>query len=167
MRRSVDIAQQDFIAVASAKLELGKIGIVGTGGTGSYILDLVAKTPVKEIHIFDGDIMLNHNAFRSPGAPSVEELREKPLKAEYFKKLYSKMRRGIVAHPGYVTEENVQELKQLDFVFLSMDGGTAKQFIVQKLQEWGVPFIDVGMGLELVKGAIGGILTVTTSTKVR
>ena len=62
-------------------------------------------------------------------------------------------------------KQNVQELKQLDFVFLSMDGGSAKQFIVQKLQEWGVSFIDVGMGLELVKGAIGGILTVTTSTK--
>ena len=153
------------IAVATAKLELGKIGIVGIGGSGSYILDLVAKTPVKEIHVFDGDVMLNHNAFRSPGAPSVEELREKPLKAEYFQKLYSKMRRGIVAHPGYITEANVGELKQLDFVFLSMDGGPAKQFIIQKLQEWGVLFIDVGMGLELVKGAIGGILTVTTSTK--
>jgi hypothetical protein len=153
------------IAVASAKLELGKIGIVGTGGTGSYILDLVVKTPVKEIHLFDGDIMLNHNGFRSPGAPSVEELREKPSKVVYFQRLYSKMRRGIVAHPDYVTEANVQELKQLDFVFLSMDGGPAKQFIVQKLQEWGVPFIDVGMGLELVNGAIGGILTVTASTK--
>lgn len=153
------------IAVASAKLELGRIGIVGIGGTGSYILDLVAKTPVKEIHLFDGDIMLNHNAFRSPGAPSVEDLREKPPKAEYFQKLYSKMRRGIVAHPGYVTEANVQELKQLDFVFLSMDGGPAKQFIVQRLQEWGVPFIDVGMGLELVNGAINGIITVTASTK--
>ena len=120
---------------------------------------------MKEIHLFDGDIMLNHNAFRSPGAPSVEELREKPPKAEYFQKLYSKMRRGIVAHPGYVTEANVQELKQLDFVFLSMDGGPAKHFIVQRLQEWGMPFIDVGMGLELVNGAINGIITVTASTK--
>jgi predicted ThiF/HesA family dinucleotide-utilizing enzyme len=153
------------IAMATAKLEVGKVGIIGVGGSGSYILDLLAKTPVKEIHIFDGDIMLNHNAFRSPGAPSVEELREKPLKAEYFQKLYSKMRRAIIAHPGYVTEENVSELKQLDFVFLSMDGGPAKQFIIQKLQEWAVPFIDVGMGLELIKEAIGGILTVTVSTK--
>ena len=152
------------ISVASAKLEIGKIGIVGNGGTGSYILDLVAKTQVKEIHLFDGDIMLNHNAFRSPGAPSVEELREKPPKAEYFQKLYSKMRRGIIAHPSYITEANVEELKQLDFVFLSMDGGPAKQLVLQKLQEWGVPFVDVGMGLELVKGSIGGILTVTTST---
>ncbi len=153
------------IAVASAKLEIGKIGLVGTGGTGSYILDLVVKTPVKEIHLFDGDMMLNHNAFRSPSAPSVEELREKLAKVEYFRRLYSKMRRGIIAHPYCVTEGNVHELKQLDFVFLSMDGGPAKQFIIQKLQEWDIPFIDVGMGLELVKGAIGGILAVTTSTK--
>lgn len=153
------------IAVASAKFELGKIGIVGVGGTGSYILDLVAKTPVQEIHLFDGDIMLNHNAFRSPGAPSVEELRGKPFKADYFQKIYSKMRRGIIAHPGYVTEANVQELKPLDFVFLSMDGGLSKQFIVHKLQEWGIPFIDVGMGLEFVNGGINGIITITASTK--
>jgi hypothetical protein len=155
------------IAVATAKLEQGKVGIVGVGGSGSYILDLVAKTPVKEIHLFDGDLMLNHNAFRSPGAPSVEELREKPLKAEYFQKLYSKMRRGIIVHSGYVTEENVAELRQLDFVFLSMDGGPAKLLIIHKLQEWNVPFVDVGMGLDLLKGAIGGILTVTASTKTK
>jgi len=153
------------IVVATAKLEQNKVGIVGAGGTGSYILDLLAKTPVKEIHLFDGDTMLNHNAFRSPGAPSVEELREKPLKADYFQKVYSRMRRGIIVHPGYVTAENIMELKQLDFVFLSMDGGPAKKFIIQKLQEWGIPFIDVGMGLELVKGAITGILTVTASTE--
>ena len=29
------------IAVATAKLEIGKVGIVGVGGSGSYILDLV------------------------------------------------------------------------------------------------------------------------------
>jgi biotin operon repressor len=153
------------IAAATAKLELAKVGIIGVGGSGSYILDLVAKTPVKEIHVFDGDVMLNHNAFRSPGAPSVEELRAKPFKAEYFQKLYSKMRRGVFAHTDFITEANVEELQKLDFVFLSMDGGSAKQFIIQKLQEWGVQFVDVGMGLELVKGAIGGILTVTASTK--
>jgi hypothetical protein len=40
------------------KLELGKIAIIGLGGTGSYVLDLAAKTPVKEIHLFDGDKFL-------------------------------------------------------------------------------------------------------------
>jgi len=33
-----------------------------------------------------------------------------------------------------------------------MDGGEVKKLIVQKLLEWGIPFIDVGMGLSLSKG---------------
>src|SRR5437588_3316216 len=40
------------ITMATQKLELSKVAIIGAGGTGSYVLDLVAKTPVKEIHLF-------------------------------------------------------------------------------------------------------------------
>ena len=58
------------IVAVTKKLALRKIAIVGLGGTGSYVLDLVAKTPVKEIHLYDGDTFYQHNAFRSPGAPS-------------------------------------------------------------------------------------------------
>ena len=53
------------------KLKQDRIAIVGLGGTGSYILDLTAKTPVGEIHLFDGDKFHNPNAFRSPGASIV------------------------------------------------------------------------------------------------
>src|SRR4051794_3660705 len=70
--------------MANSKLELGELAIVGLGGTGSYVLDLVAKTPVGEIHLFDDDVLLNHNAFRAPGAVSLDELRRQPLKVEYF-----------------------------------------------------------------------------------
>ncbi len=52
------------------KLEISRLAIVGMGGTGSYILDFIAKTPAKEIHLFDGDRYFQHNAFRSPGAAS-------------------------------------------------------------------------------------------------
>ena len=52
-----------------------RIAIVGLGGTGSHILDLVAKTPVAEIHLYDGDVFLNHNAFRAPGAADISDLR--------------------------------------------------------------------------------------------
>src|SRR5262249_18693651 len=73
------------INAVTRKLELGKLAIVGLGGTGSYVLDLVTKTPVREIHLFDGDLFLQHNAFRSPGAPSINELRERPSKVSYLK----------------------------------------------------------------------------------
>lgn len=152
------------IGVVTKKLELGKIAIVGLGGTGSYVLDLVAKTPVKEIHLFDGDMFLQHNAFRSPGAPSIEDLKAKPRKSTYLKNLYSKMHRGIVDHPSYVDAGNAESLQKMDFVFLCLDRGPAKKVIVERLVEFGLPFVDVGMGVNMTDDSLGGILRVTTST---
>ena len=108
-------------------MALEKIAIVGLGGTGSYVLDLVAKTPVREIHAYDGDTFYQHNAFRSPGAASGDELRAKQPKVTYFKNLYSKMHRGIVDHAVYVDAGNVDELRCMDFVFLCLDKGTGKE----------------------------------------
>lgn len=80
-------ASRSEILNVTSKLEgQKKIGIIGLGGTGSYILDFVAKTPVQEIHLFDGDLFLQHNAFRAPGAPSIERLEEKKKKVLYFKR---------------------------------------------------------------------------------
>ena len=130
------------ITAVTRKLELKKLAIVGVGGTGSYVLDLIGKAPVREIHIFDGDKFLQHNAFRSPGAPSGDELRQVLTKVAYFKAIYSKMHRGIMPHEYFIDASNVAELRDMEFVFLSMDKGEAKKLIVKKLEEWGIPFID-------------------------
>jgi len=152
------------IGAVTAKLAtVKKVAIVGVGGTGSYVLDLVAKTPVREIHLFDGDDFLQHNAFRSPGAPSLEELVAKPKKAAYLKGIYDKMRSGIFVHESYVGPENVEDLRDMSFVFMCLEG-PAKRLIMEKLEEFGLPFIDVGMGVYLSEGFLGGILRVTTST---
>jgi hypothetical protein len=153
------------IVAITRKLALKKLAIVGLGGTGSYVLDLVVKTPVREIHLYDGDVFLQHNAFRSPGAPTGDELRAKQPKVTYFKNLYAKMHRGIVDHAVYLDAENVGEMRGTDFVFLCLDKGSAKKVIVEKLEELNVPFTDVGMGVQLNNGFLGGILRVTTSTE--
>ncbi len=152
------------INLITKKLEGRRIAIVGLGGTGSYVLDFVAKTPLKEIHLFDGDMFLQHNAFRSPGAPSIDDLKAKPRKAIYLKNLYSNMHRGIVDHAAYVDAGNVEELQKMDFVFLCLDRGAAKKLIVERLEYFGVPFVDVGMGVSVTDDSLGGILRITTST---
>lgn len=140
------------------------VAIIGLGGTGSYILDLISKTPVREIRIFDDDEFLQHNAFRAPGAASIEELREVPKKVDYFKTIYSKMHRHIAAHPVALEPSNLHLLDGITFAFICMDAGVAKLAVVKKLETLGISFIDVGMGLELVDGSLGGILRVTVST---
>lgn len=141
-----------------------RIAIIGLGGTGSYVLDFVAKTPVREIRLFDSDEFLQHNAFRSPGAPTLEELRQAPKKVEYLKSIYSKMHRGISAHDLQMNADRLNLLDGVTFAFICIDGGEAKRLIIQKLESLDVPFIDVGMGLELTDGSLGGIIRVTAST---
>lgn len=155
------------IGAVSAKLEIGPVAIIGLGGTGSYVLDLVAKTPVAAIHLFDGDVFSQHNAFRSPGAPSGAELEAKPTKVAYFRDRYAKMRRYIVAHEYFVDAARVNELDDMAFVFLCIDSGEAKRAIVARLEERGTPFIDVGMGVQLNDGRLSGLLRVTMSTPSR
>jgi hypothetical protein len=152
------------IAAITEKLEGYTVAIVGMGGTGSYILDFIAKTPLKEIHLFDADTFSQHNAFRSPGAPSIEQLREKPSKVEHFEGQYSPMKKRIISHECFVDDSNVEELRVMDFVFVAADSGKTKTLIARKLEEWGVPFIDVGMGLYDCDNSIGGQLRTTTST---
>jgi len=134
----------------SKKLKDQKIGIIGLGGTDSYILDLVAKTEVQEIHLFDGDEFLQHNAFRAPGAPSKEELSLKQKKTSYYHSIYSKMRKGIIDHPEYFSSDSLDLLNDLDFIFMCFDEGSIKKMIVEKLESLDKPFIDVGLSVESV-----------------
>jgi hypothetical protein len=129
------------------RLAATRIAIVGVGGTGSYVLDLAAKTSVAEIHLFDGDRFLQHNAFRSPGAIAIKELRRGPNKARFWRRIYSRFRRGILAHAYHVTAENVSELQGFDFVFIAVDDGPSRDLITRALETYGVAFVDVGLGV--------------------
>jgi hypothetical protein len=155
------------IGALTERLAAEKVALVGVGGTGSYVLDFVAKTPVREIRLIDGDDFLQHNAFRAPGAPTLEQLREAPKKVDYLKGIYSNMHRGIVAHAVAISAANLQLLDGITFAFLCMDAGEAKRLVVERLEAMGVPFVDVGMGLELVDGTLGGILRTTASTPAK
>lgn len=152
------------IKVANAKLEVPTVAIVGLGGTGAYVLDLLAKTPAGQIHLFDGDELLNHNAFRAPGAVALEELQRRPKKVAFYRAVYDRLHRGIVAHEYHLGADNAAALDGMDFVFLCMDSGSSKHTLIERLEQTAIPFIDVGMGLDERDGSIGGIARVTLST---
>jgi len=153
------------IGAATDKLRLDKVVIIGLGGTGSYILDLIAKTPVQEIHLYDRDTFLTHNAFRSPGAATLDELNAAPLKVDYLQDKYDAMHRRVIAHPEDVTEQNVDELRDASFVFVAIDAGPGKRLVLEKLEEFGVPFIDVGMGIYQTGDTLGGLIRTTASQR--
>lgn len=155
------------ITAISDKLKKGKIAIVGLGGTGSYILDYVAKTPVQEIHLFDGDKFLQHNAFRTPGAFTVGDLETKSTKVAMMARVYSRTRRNIIPHEMFLSTDSVGDLACMDFVFLCLDNGESKRSIVKFLTESKILFVDVGMGLFIQDESVSGLIRVTTSLPER
>lgn len=159
-----------YVDTASTRAGLGAInerlaglaiGIVGLGGTGSYVLDLVAKTCVDAIHLFDDDLFEQHSAFRAPGAATMDDIRARRPKVHHFAEVYGAMHRGIVPHAIRIDATTAGMLDVLDFVFLCIDDAQAKPAIMGRLSDRGIPYVDVGMGIQLEDRGITGAVRTT------
>ncbi|MCA9680133.1 MAG: ThiF family adenylyltransferase, partial [Myxococcales bacterium] len=154
------------INAVSDKLKPLTIAIVGLGGTGAYVLDFVAKTPVKEIRLFDDDPFYSHNAFRAPGAASLSDLEVKPTKVGYLAAQYGKMHKHIKAHDVRIEAATLHLLDGVDFVFICVDDGESRRVIIERLVARSTPFIDAGIGVNLVEetASLVGTVRVTTAS---
>ena len=135
------------------------VAIIGLGGTGSYVLDFMVKTPVREIRAFDHDHYHVHNAFRSPGRLEEGELGRR--KAEVYSNRYDNFRRGLISKSLLVDRAAVDELEGVTFAFVCVDKGAARADIFELLFSEKIPFIDVGMGLNRKHSTLNGLLRVT------
>ena len=148
------------------------IAIIGLGGTGAYVLDLVAKTPVMEIHLLDADDVDWHNFMRAPGAPTAEEIESRhkgPLcKVDYYHSEYAYLREGI--HPHAVRVDNQSTFGEflsahpIDYAFVCIDqltgGDSPRQDAVYAgLSAAAVPFIDSGVSIAVEDRAVRGAVT--------
>ena len=149
-----------------------RIAIIGLGGTGAYVFDLVAKTPVKEIHLLDSDDVNWHNFMRAPGAPTAEEIesrRKGPRrKVNYYHSKYASLREGIHQHPVRVDSQSTfgefLSAYPIDYAFVCIDqrtaGDSARQDVVYgALSAATVPFIDSGVSITLDNHAVRGAVT--------
>lgn len=141
-----------------------RIGVIGVGGTGSYVLDFIAKLPVAQILICDSDVLLEKNAFRCPGAVTLSEIEKNQLKVEYFANVYSLVNNNISMLPEKIDENNLQRLSGMNFVFVCIDKEHGKKSILNFLTNEDIPFVDVGMAISESNGRVFGALRVTSFT---
>ena len=160
------------IAPVQDRIRGQRIAIIGLGGTGAYLLDLIAKTPVSEIHLLDSDCVDWHTFKRAPGAPTAEEIdlvhAGSLLKVAYYHSKYAAFRDGIHPHPVRVDSPSMfagfLSDHPIDYAFVCIDqltdGDSARQDAVYRaVTEAGVPFIDSGVSITLEDCAIRGAVT--------
>lgn len=151
------------IGVAASRIAGQRVAIVGLGGTGAYVLDLVAKAPVAEIHLYDGDQLHQHNAFRYPGAVAFRALQDQPFKVDYLAAEYQRIHRGVLPRAVMIDETNVAELAGYDVVFVCVDSGSARRLIAETLAGSDAVMFDTGMGIQLTAASeLFGIVRLST-----
>jgi molybdopterin/thiamine biosynthesis adenylyltransferase len=171
----VDVTNGDFayLDTATPRSALGSfnekirgqiIGIIGLGGTGSYVLDLISKCCVRAIHLFDDDLFEQHSAFRAPGAATIDDLRARRRKVDHFASMYRGIHRGVVPHAVRIDAGTAPLLDMLDFAFVCIDDAAAKPPIMERLAARGIPYVDVGMGLHASDRGIVGAMRTTLVT---
>lgn len=142
----------------SFRLRGKKAAIIGLGGTGSYILDFVSRTHLEQIALFDDDKIHVHTIFRMPGFTS-QAVGNK--KVDVLATQYRNWHNGIKPFPERITPQNIESLREFDFVFVSIDDGPSRRDIVDWLTSNNVPFVDCGMGLNRSRGALNGVVRIT------
>ncbi|GEO01893.1 MULTISPECIES: ThiF family adenylyltransferase [Sphingomonadaceae] len=135
-----------------------KVAIIGLGGTGAYILDFIARTHLEKIGLFDDDKVHIHTLFRIPGfihrAVGMK-------KVDALAQHYANWHCGIVPIPERITSENIESLREFDFVFVSIDDGPSRLAIVDWLSANAIPFVDCGMGLNRSLIGLNGVVRIT------
>lgn len=139
-----------------------KIAIVGLGGTGSYVLDFMAKTPVHSIDAFDFDVFEVHNGFRSPGEVVGDDFGS--TKVDVYKRKYDNLKHRLTFHSKKVTGEDDEFFKGITFAFICIDDGESRAKICDMFIRMKIPFIDVGMGIEKENGSLDGLIRTTVFT---
>ena len=149
-----------------------RIAIIGLGGTGAYVLDLMAKTPVPEIHLLDADHVEWHTFMRAPSAPTtdeIESLRRNALtKVANYRSKYDSLREGIYAHAVRIDSSSVftnfLSSNPVDFAFVCIDqqkdSDSPRQDVVYAaLSKAKIPFIDSGVSITLEDHTVRGAVT--------
>ena len=142
------------------------MAVIGVGGTGSYLVDILAKTNIKELHLYDDDVMEQHNAFRIAGAARIEELGSGKSKVEWHQERYAEVREeGIYVYVKRIDDETLKDLARCTMVFIAVDCLKSRRNIQSKCNEMGVLHVSVGIGLEIEgenNDQIGGMVKVET-----
>lgn len=136
-----------------------KVAIIGLGGTGSYVLEFLAKSRIPEIVTFDSDKFHIHNLYRSPGKVETAEFGKS--KTEVYKLRYDNLRNGLTFNDKFLDSDSATDLEGVTFAFVCIDSGSARADVFELLKNLKIPFIDVGMGLSKKENGLRGAVQTT------
>ena len=122
-----------------------KILVVGAGGTGTYTALTLALLGVGTIHIYDGDVVEDHNRnrqiffYEKVGKPKASSLAERLCEIN--------PNITIKGYDEFVTEDHKDMLRDYDVIFSCVDKWWPRKLLNEISLRYGIPLFDCGVTL--------------------
>ena len=124
-----------------ALLRTRRVLVVGCGGLGGHIIDLLTRVGVGSLRVVDGDVFEPTNLNRQ--LLSDTEVLGRPkaaVAAEHIRRISPDT--AVEAVEQFMTEENVRELvRDCDAVMDALDSIPARRILADACAEAGIPYI--------------------------
>ena len=122
-------------------LRTRRVLVVGCGGLGGHIIDLLTRIGVGSLRVVDGDVFEPSNLNRQ--LLSDTEVLGRPkaaVAAEHIRRISPDT--AVEAVEQFMTEENVRELvRDCDAVMDALDGIPARRILADACAEAGIPYV--------------------------
>ncbi len=148
---------QTFGEDTFAKLKRLKIGVVGCSGTGSLVIEQLARYGVGTLVLVDPDHIEEKNLNRILGA-TIQDAQYRTLKVDVARRNIDRMGLGteVVTFPtSLFNAEVVRAIADCDVVFGCMDSIDGRWLLNRLATYYLLPYFDVGV--KLVADGKGGI----------
>jgi hypothetical protein len=131
-----------------------KVGVIGLGGTGSVLVQQLARLGVRNYVLIDPDSVetTNLNRLAGAGASDVGAAKIDVAEREIRACLPTARVRGVRA--DVVDQSSAAELAGLDFIFLCTDSHASRAVVCQLAYQHLVPTIDMGTSITVRDGVV-------------
>jgi len=132
-------------------LSVLRVGAVGCGGTGSAVAMLLPKLGVRQIALFDKDVVEESNLNRLHGATG-EDAREQRPKVEVVKRSLTALGIGadVRSYQAWIGDPACRDaLKSCDVVFSCTDDHAGRLLLNRFAYYYLTPVFDMGLAIEV------------------
>ena len=126
-----------------------KVGVIGIGGLGSIVAELLARLPVKEIILCDHDSLEKSNLNRFIGARAKDIGKSKTIVVKRSSRLANPDVKVTTISSGIFSLEAQYQLKQADILFGCVDSIAARYVVNGLSSAHYIPYFDLGSGISL------------------
>jgi hypothetical protein len=143
-----DRQERAISSKGNAWLRALRVVVVGAGGTGSSVVELLARSGVHQIAVIDPDSLDSSSNLRRVAGSQASDLKDRTLKVAIAKRHVASLGLGTELIPiaaDVRTREAADSLVSADLIINTTDTHSSRSFVNQVAYQHWVATIDVGV----------------------